>query len=73
MIAAAVTAHSAPKEVSRDHQYWPLIALPKDADGLDRDRPRALRAVVGGRDAQNLQRRSASQIAVCSTSGDENS
>ena len=48
-IAAAVTAHSAPKEVSRDHQHWPLIALLKDADGLDRDRPRALRAVVGGR------------------------
>lgn len=37
-IEAAVTAHSAPKEVSRDHQHWPLIALLKDADGLDRVR-----------------------------------
>jgi len=47
-IEAAVTAHSAPKEVSRDNQYWPLIALLKDADGLDRVRlgdldPRYLR------------------------------
>jgi hypothetical protein len=47
-IEAAVTAHSAPKEVSRDHQHWPLIALLKDADGLDRVRlgdldPRYLR------------------------------
>jgi hypothetical protein len=37
-IAAAVTAHSAPKEVSRAHAHWPLIALLKDADGLDRVR-----------------------------------
>lgn len=37
-IEAAVTAHSAPKEVSRDHAHWPLIALLKDADGLDRVR-----------------------------------
>lgn len=37
-IEAAVTAHSAPKEVPRDHDHWPLIALLKDADGLDRVR-----------------------------------
>ena len=47
-IEAAVTAHSAPKEVSREHPHWPLIALLKDADGLDRVRlgdldPRYLR------------------------------
>ncbi len=47
-IEAAVTAHSAPKEVSSDHPHWPLIALLKDADGLDRVRlgdlePRYLR------------------------------
>jgi hypothetical protein len=47
-IEAAVTAHSAPKEVSRAHPHWPLIALLKDADGLDRVRlgdldPRYLR------------------------------
>lgn len=47
-IEAAVTAHSAPKEVSRDHSHWPLIAHLKDADGLDRVRlgdlaPRYLR------------------------------
>ncbi len=37
-IEAAVTAHSAPKEVVREHPHWPLIALLKDADGLDRVR-----------------------------------
>lgn len=37
-IEAAVTAHSAPKEVERSHEHWPLIALLKDADGLDRVR-----------------------------------
>jgi hypothetical protein len=37
-IEAAVTAHSAPKEASRDSPHWPLIALLKDADGLDRVR-----------------------------------
>lgn len=47
-IEAAVTAHSAPKEVSSEHPHWPLIALLKDADGLDRVRlgdldPRYLR------------------------------
>lgn len=47
-IDAAVTAHCAPKDVSRDHPQWPLIALLKDADGLDRVRfgdlvPRRLR------------------------------
>ncbi len=47
-IEAAVTAHCAPKEVSRTHSHWPLIALLKDADGLDRVRlgdldPRYLR------------------------------
>lgn len=38
----------APQEVSREHPHWPLIALLKDADGLDRVRlgdldPRYLR------------------------------
>jgi hypothetical protein len=47
-IQAAVTADSAPKDVMRDHERWPLIALLKDADGLDRVRlgdldPRYLR------------------------------
>jgi len=47
-IEAAVTAHSAPGEMSRDHAHWPLTALLKDADGLDRVRlgdldPRYLR------------------------------
>lgn len=47
-IEAAVTAHSAPKEVSHSNPHWPLIALLKDADGLDRVRlgdldPRYLR------------------------------
>ena len=37
-IEAAVTAHSAPKEVRREHEHWPLIALLKDADALDRVR-----------------------------------
>jgi len=37
-IEAAVTAHCAPKEVSPDHPHWPLVALLKDADGLDRVR-----------------------------------
>lgn len=37
-VAAAVTAHSAPTEVPRSHPHWPLIALLKDADGLDRVR-----------------------------------
>lgn len=37
-IEAAVTAHSAPKDVDRSHPHWPLIALLKDADGLDRVR-----------------------------------
>ena len=37
-IEAAVTAHSAPKGVSREHPHWPLIALLKDADGPDRVR-----------------------------------
>ena len=37
-IEAAVTAHSAPKEVSADHPHRALIALLKDADGLDRVR-----------------------------------
>lgn len=47
-IEAAVTAHSAPKEVPKSHPHWTLIALLKDADGLDRVRlgdldPRYLR------------------------------
>ena len=37
-IEAAVTAHSAPKEVSSDHPHRALIALLKDAHGLDRVR-----------------------------------
>ena len=37
-IESAVTAHSAPKEVPRTHPHWSLIALLKDADGLDRVR-----------------------------------
>jgi hypothetical protein len=37
-IEAAITAHSAPGEVSRNHPHWPLIALLKDADALDRVR-----------------------------------
>ena len=37
-VEAAVTAHSAPKEVSTTHPHWTLIALLKDADGLDRVR-----------------------------------
>lgn len=37
-VETAVTAHSAGKEISRDHEHWPLIALLKDADGLDRVR-----------------------------------
>jgi len=53
-IEAAVTAHSAPKEVSKDSQHWPLIALLKDADGLDRVRLGALRAVDGGREQARL-------------------
>ena len=47
-IEAAVTAHSAPKEVSRKHPHWPLIALLKDADGLDRVR-------LGDLDPQRLR------------------
>jgi hypothetical protein len=37
-IEAAVTAHSAPRELPREHSHWPLTALLKDADGLDRVR-----------------------------------
>jgi hypothetical protein len=37
-IEVAVTAHSARKEVARSHPHWPLIALLKDADALDRVR-----------------------------------
>lgn len=37
-IEAAVTAHSAPRELPRKHPHWPLTALLKDADGLDRVR-----------------------------------
>jgi hypothetical protein len=37
-IEAAVTAHSAPGEMARSHEHWPLTALLKDADGLDRVR-----------------------------------
>lgn len=48
VIEAAVTAHSAPAEMSRTHEHWPLTALLKDADALDRVRlgdldPRYLR------------------------------
>jgi len=37
-IEAAITAHCAPKEATPDHEHWPLIALLKDADALDRVR-----------------------------------
>jgi hypothetical protein len=37
-IEAAVTAHSARKEATRDHEHWLLIALLKDTDALDRVR-----------------------------------
>lgn len=47
-IFTAVTAHSQPAELDRDHEHWHLTALLKDADGLDRVRlgdldPRYLR------------------------------
>lgn len=47
-IATAVTLHSQPKELDRDHPHWTLTSLLKDADGLDRVRlfdldPRYLR------------------------------
>ena len=37
-IATAVTLHSQPKELERDHPHWTLTSLLKDADGLDRVR-----------------------------------
>lgn len=54
-IEAAVTAHSAPKEVSRDHPHRALIALLKDADGLDRVR-------LGDLDARYLRCPEAKQM-----------
>ena len=47
-IRTAVTYHSLPKELAREHQHWRLTSLLKDADGLDRVRlddldPRYLR------------------------------
>lgn len=47
-IRTAVTFHSLPKELSATHEHWPLTALLKDADALDRVRlgdldPRYLR------------------------------
>jgi hypothetical protein len=37
-IAAAVTHHSRPDELAKDHPHWTLASLLKDADGLDRVR-----------------------------------
>ena len=54
-IEAAVTEHSAPKEVARNHEHWPLIALLKDADGLDRVR-------LGDLDVRYLRHREAKTI-----------
>jgi hypothetical protein len=47
-IHTAVTHHSLPNELDRDHPHWRLTSLLKDADGLDRVRlgdldPRYLR------------------------------
>ena len=47
-IRTAVTHHSLPKELAREHPHWRLTSLLKDADGLDRVRlgdldPRYLR------------------------------
>jgi hypothetical protein len=48
VIRTAVTYHSLPDELQRDHAHWRLTSLLKDADGLDRVRlgdldPRYLR------------------------------
>ncbi len=48
LIHTAVTHHSLPNELDRDHPHWRLTSLLKDADGLDRVRlddldPRYLR------------------------------
>lgn len=37
-IKTAVTYHSLSEELARTHDHWPLTALLKDADGLDRVR-----------------------------------
>jgi hypothetical protein len=37
-IFTAVTHHSQPQELARDHEHWTLTSLLKDADGLDRVR-----------------------------------
>lgn len=42
VIRTAVTHHSLPDEVERDHPHWRLTSLLKDADGLDRVRLRDL-------------------------------
>jgi hypothetical protein len=60
-IETAVTAHSAPKEVSREHPHWALVALLKDADALDRVRlgdldPRYLRHAESARMVPFAQR-----------------
>ncbi len=41
-IATAVTWHSRPQELDRDHPHWRLTSLLKDADALDRVRIDAL-------------------------------
>lgn len=51
-IETAVTWHSLVQELPKDHPHWPITALLKDADGLDRVRlgdldPRYLRYEVG--------------------------
>jgi hypothetical protein len=38
MIETAVARHCVPTELRRDHPHWPLTALIKDADALDRVR-----------------------------------
>jgi hypothetical protein len=48
VIRTAVTYHSLPDELARDHAHWRLTSLLKDVDGLDRVRlgdlnPRYLR------------------------------
>jgi hypothetical protein len=52
-IETAVTRHSLPGELPRDHPHWTLTALLKDADALDRVRiddldPRYLRFPAAG-------------------------
>jgi len=52
IIHTAVVHHSLPKELDRDHPYWRLTSLLKDADGLDRVR-------LGDLDGRYLRNREA--------------